>query len=81
MIYAILVEMVTCQGTLLQASYKYNDNKTGKTGKPKNWPNNKYVAPHGNWGGFDKTEVCGNTTRNFMGPGAAGSGHGELSNL
>ena len=29
-------------------------------------------------GGFDKTEMSGNTTRNFLGPGAAGSGRTEL---
>ena len=43
-------------------------------------PPKKHFAPYGNWGGCDKTEVCGNTTRNFLGPGAAGSGRTELRN-
>jgi len=38
-------------------------------------------VPYGNWGGFDKTEMTGNTTRNFLGPGAAGSGRTELRNF
>jgi len=40
-----------------------------------------FFAPFGNWGGFDKTEMSGNTTRNFLGPGAAGSGRTELGKL
>ena len=28
-----------------------------------------FLTPYGNWGGFDKTEVCGKMVRNFMGPG------------
>ena len=28
------------------------------------------LTPCGNWGGFDKTEVCGKMVRSFMGPGS-----------
>ena len=34
-----------------------------------------------NWGGFDKTEVCGTMVRNFMGPGSPNFCLTESSNL
>jgi len=48
--------------------------KTGTTEKTTHFFD---FATYGNWGGFGKTEVCGKMVRNFMGPGAAGSGRTE----
>ena len=33
-----------------------------------------FFVPYGLWGGFDKTKVCGEMVRNFLGPACAGSG-------
>ena len=37
-------------------------------------PRKNKIVPYGNWGGFDKTEVCGKMVRNFFGPACVGSG-------